>query len=262
MKTIPNEMLVANAGSGKTYSLTTRMVTLLAHGVEPRKIAALTFTRKAAGEFLDAVFARLALAALEPDKLEALRRDTGLPGLDAAGCRAILQRLVGQMGGLCMGTIDSLFARIMRAFPLEAGLTGEFAILGEGELEASREEALAGLFRYYAKDDTGFRNLLDLVRQQSRRQGEREVFSLLLNSIASLHAKFLQTPKNVTWGRADLIWPGGSAILSASAPDVAAGALWQAISETHPSLSPEAAIAWHQNLALASSLDPGAAWSP
>ncbi len=262
MKTISNEMLVANAGSGKTYSLTTRMVTLLAHGVEPRKIAALTFTRKAAGEFLDAVFARLARAALEPDKLDALRRDTGLPSLDAAGCRAILQRLVDQMGGLCMGTIDSLFARIMRAFPLEAGLTGEFAILGEGELEASREEALAGLFRYYAKDDAGFRNLLDLVRQQSRRQGEREVFSLLLHSIASLHAKFLQTPENVTWGRADLIWPAGSAILSAPAPDVAAGALWQAISETHPGLSPEAADAWQQNLALAGSLLPGESWSP
>jgi len=36
-------MLVANAGSGKTYALTTRMVRLLALGVEPRKIAALTF---------------------------------------------------------------------------------------------------------------------------------------------------------------------------------------------------------------------------
>jgi len=33
----------------------------------------------------------------------------------------------------------------------------------------TREEALAGLFRYYDKDDAGFRNLLDLVRQQSGR---------------------------------------------------------------------------------------------
>ena len=62
-------MLLANAGSGKTYALTTRMVTLLAGNVDPGEIAALTFTRKAAGEFLDAVFRRIAEAALDPVKL-------------------------------------------------------------------------------------------------------------------------------------------------------------------------------------------------
>ena len=44
-----NERLIANAGSGKTYALTTRMIQLLDQGVDPSKIAALTFTRKSAG---------------------------------------------------------------------------------------------------------------------------------------------------------------------------------------------------------------------
>ena len=44
--------ITASAGTGKTFRLTDRIVELLLLGVEPRKILALTFTRKAAGEFL------------------------------------------------------------------------------------------------------------------------------------------------------------------------------------------------------------------
>jgi len=259
---IAHEMLVANAGSGKTYALTTRMVTLLALGVEPRKIAALTFTKKAAGEFLDAVFVRLAAAAVDPARLADLCRDTGLPGISSAKCLEILRCLVSQMGALSMGTIDSLFARIARAFPLESGLPGDFAMLGESELESSREDALAGLFRYYARDDDGFKTLLELVRQQSRRGSEREVFSALLDSVSTLHGKFLVTPEAVRWGEAGQIWPSGSAILSAPAPRAAADALWQAIEETHPELAGEAAEAWQENLALAAALEPGDSWPP
>ena len=133
---IRNTMLVANAGSGKTFALTTRMVKLLALGVEPRKIAALTFTKKAAGEFLDAVFLRLADAALDPKKLEDLNRDLNsdpdegvIPTLDETHCRALLSKLVADSGRLTMGTIDSLFARIARSFPLESGLPGELSLI-------------------------------------------------------------------------------------------------------------------------------------
>ena len=45
---IPHQMVIANAGSGKTHKLTTRMVKLLILDVEPRNIAALSFTKKAA----------------------------------------------------------------------------------------------------------------------------------------------------------------------------------------------------------------------
>ena len=48
-------MILASAGSGKTYALTNRYVRLLALGAKPERIAALTFTRKAAGEFFDEI---------------------------------------------------------------------------------------------------------------------------------------------------------------------------------------------------------------
>ena len=55
--------ITASAGTGKTFRLTDRMVELLLLGVDPRKIVALTFTRKAAGEFLRKLLEKLAAGA-------------------------------------------------------------------------------------------------------------------------------------------------------------------------------------------------------
>ena len=51
MSALRHEMIFASAGSGKTFALTTRFIRLLALGAAPERIVALTFTRKAAGEF-------------------------------------------------------------------------------------------------------------------------------------------------------------------------------------------------------------------
>jgi len=264
---IRHTMLVANAGSGKTYALTTRMVKLLALGVEPRKIAALTFTKKAAGEFLDAVFLRLAEAALDPQKLEDLNGDLNsvpeegsLPPLDAARCRELLARLVADSGRLTMGTIDSLFARIARSFPLESGLPGEFSMIGESELERARTEALAAIFRESVASDAGSQ-FLDQVRRIARRRGERQVFRTLLDSAKDFHEKFLENVE-LLWGDRDLIWgPTGCEILASGEVKPHADALWTEILKEHPSLSTEAREKWTANLEAASDHKPGSFWS-
>jgi ATP-dependent helicase/nuclease subunit A len=258
---LSHSMLVANAGSGKTYALTTRMVKLLALGVDPRRIAALTFTRKAAGEFLDAVFARLAEAALDAGALARLVGETGRTDLDAAGCRTILRRLSDQLGGLMMGTIDSMFARIARVFPLESGIPGDFAILGGADLGAAREEALAALFAEYAGDPRRFAAFIELVRQQSRRRGERDVFNALLEAVTRFHDAYLRTPRGVAWGERDEIWPRGCAILRAGEPPAAAEKLWSAIRETHGDLADEAVAQWRAALDEVAAWVPGQPWS-
>ena len=56
-------VILASAGSGKTWQLTTHYLKLVCAGVPPEQILASTFTRKAAAEILARVFERLARAA-------------------------------------------------------------------------------------------------------------------------------------------------------------------------------------------------------
>jgi ATP-dependent helicase/nuclease subunit A len=78
MQNLRNEMILASAGSGKTYRLTNRFVHLLALGVSPERIIALTFTRKAAAEFLDEILKKLSTAASNPGFATELRDQLGL----------------------------------------------------------------------------------------------------------------------------------------------------------------------------------------
>ena len=50
-------LVVAGAGSGKTYTMTRRIINLIAQGVPAERILGLTFTRKAASELLSRVSA-------------------------------------------------------------------------------------------------------------------------------------------------------------------------------------------------------------
>ena len=52
---LTNEAISASAGTGKTFALAVRYIRLLGSGVSPDSIAAMTFTRKAAGEILDRI---------------------------------------------------------------------------------------------------------------------------------------------------------------------------------------------------------------
>jgi ATP-dependent exoDNAse (exonuclease V) beta subunit len=57
---MPREMVLASAGTGKTFTIAGRIIGLLASGEAPGDVLATTFTRKAAGEILNRVLARLA----------------------------------------------------------------------------------------------------------------------------------------------------------------------------------------------------------
>ena len=122
-------MILASAGSGKTYALTNRFVALLAAGAAPERIVALTFTRKAAGEFFDEILGKLARAASDANFAARLAADIGRPALGTAEFLGLLRGVVDAMPRLRLGTLDGFFARIVRAFPLELGLTGDFEIL-------------------------------------------------------------------------------------------------------------------------------------
>ncbi|MGI9240863.1 MAG: UvrD-helicase domain-containing protein, partial [Verrucomicrobiales bacterium] len=126
-----NEMIRASAGSGKTFQLTNRYIGLMAHGVEPERIIALTFTRKAAGEFFDAILEKLARASTDASYCSELAGSPYIPQLPPEAFLALLRKLVSRMHLLTLGTLDSFFSSILRNFPFEFGLGGGFEILDE-----------------------------------------------------------------------------------------------------------------------------------
>jgi ATP-dependent exoDNAse (exonuclease V) beta subunit len=138
-----NLLILASAGSGKTFQLGNRVIGLVAKGAGPERVVALTFTRKAAGEFADAVLTKLAEAAADEKKAERLSGDAGIPHADF---KEVLERVARALPELTLGTMDSFFARIVRAFQYELGLTGgKFDLLEGPRADAVADEMLAAV---------------------------------------------------------------------------------------------------------------------
>jgi ATP-dependent exoDNAse (exonuclease V) beta subunit len=255
-------MLVANAGSGKTFALTTRIIRLLLAGVSMDRIAALTFTRKSAGEFLDELLVRLAEAASDRKKLAALAKASDTPELSATDCCELLHHVIGHFGRLGLSTIDSFFARIARQFPLESGLPEEFAIADRASLASARERALAMSFALGAEGDQGLTSMIEQCHQISRKRGERNVFGMLLDQIDTLHQQYLKTPEGCTWGDSAAIWNKQPPPFQAAAEIGAAiDDFIHEASLSNPDLSAEALANLEAGLEAMRQFEPGQAWS-
>lgn len=124
---ISSKVILACAGSGKTFQLTNQIIKLLVNGVGPDKILATTFTRKAAAEIEERVFIRLAKAVLEPSSLEELRNNCD-HNIDYLKCATALKKLCSYLQNLRILTLDSFFLQIARCFAWELGIKSNFTI--------------------------------------------------------------------------------------------------------------------------------------
>ena len=200
MNTIPNLRVLANAGSGKTYLLTSRYLQLLAAGIDPQRIIALTFTRKAAGEFLDKILQRLLRALRSDEELRKLRDDIGQPQFQRAECLRLLRLLLDGMPKLSLGTMDSFFGKIVRNFPLECGLGGEISLLeGQAQVEAERRALIAAATEL-GSTSRGLKEFVEIVRRASRDTARARLTGVLEDVLDQFHEAYLQTPEDIRWG--------------------------------------------------------------
>ncbi|NLN69301.1 MAG: UvrD-helicase domain-containing protein [Chloroflexi bacterium] len=123
-------VVTAGAGSGKTKTLVARYTSLLAEGIPPRRIAAITFSIKAAREMRSRV--RETLYELQQDATTEEERQKWLA-------------LSAQMDAARISTIHSLCTEILRAHPAEAGIDPRFETV---------DESLAAALRLQAVEDT------------------------------------------------------------------------------------------------------------
>jgi len=209
MSTLRHETIFASAGSGKTFALTTRYIRLLVLGVAPERIVALTFTRKAAGEFFGEILNRLAAASGDEAKARALAAAVERPELAAADFRRLLRGMIGSMHRLSLGTLDGFFARIVRAFPLELGLGGEPGLLDEHAAAEEMRRVLGRLFAARGGLKPEQRDLIEAFRLATLGKEEKNVAGQFDAFVREHLELWRAAPVPAKWGTAARIWPRG-----------------------------------------------------
>ncbi len=148
----------ANAGAGKTYVLTNRVLRLLLAGTLPERILCLTYTKAAAAEMSTRVFKDLS-AWVTADAAALTKHLTKLIGRapledEVALARTLFTRAIETPGGLKVQTIHAFCERLLQRFPLEAGVPPGFKILDDEKGREIRARAIDATLRQATQHPT------------------------------------------------------------------------------------------------------------
>ena len=164
-----NFLVEAGAGSGKTTALVSRMVALVRTGTAAvHEIAAVTFTRKAAGELRQRCQEALEKDRLAPEHTPDQRRS--------------LDRALQDIDQAFMGTIHAFCARLLRERPLEAGVDPAFA-------ETTAAEANAQAARFWSLHPSR-----GLATQGDAILGELDELGLTTSQLRGLYEELREYP--------------------------------------------------------------------
>lgn len=138
-------VVTAGAGSGKTRTLVARYASLLAERHNPRRIAAITFTEKAAREMRSRIRDEIVKQAQNAEHDDE---------------RRFWLELNSKMDSARIGTIHSICAEILRNHPAEAGIDPRFDVLDEGLTAALRAQVVDETLSSFV-DETAFAPLFE-----------------------------------------------------------------------------------------------------
>jgi ATP-dependent helicase/nuclease subunit A len=127
--------VAASAGSGKTHVLAQRVIRLLLAGAEPSGILCITFTKAAAANMANRVFAELrrwtTLGDSELDCAIAAISQAPPGPLLRGRARRLFALALETPGGLKVQTIHAFCTRLLHQFPFEANVAARFTVLDE-----------------------------------------------------------------------------------------------------------------------------------
>lgn len=210
-----NERVSASAGAGKTYALTNRFIALAfrerteGSKFDPTSITALTFTKKAAGEFLSNILKRLAKAATsdvdfeklvsEITKISKLENESAFDIKKEDVC-ALLAACVKNLNRLHLSTIDSFFSSALRAFSSESGIFKKLGIISESKYALVESKIMDSMLDEYSKDEVTFNYFYQVIKDTSYGNDDSQLGGTLENTIKGAHSKFLEFPNLKKWG--------------------------------------------------------------
>jgi ATP-dependent helicase/nuclease subunit A len=181
---LESQWITAHAGSGKTRSLTWRVVRLMLHGVAPERIIGITYTRAAASEMRGRILSELGQLAASPEAeyLAALQKVLGhVPdaAMKVRGRRLCAAMIDSPSGGVMLTTIHGFCQNILRQFPYEADLSPQFTVLDE----ATVASMLARCKHQLMQSERLPPALADAMQFISRRMGEQRFETILSDCI-------------------------------------------------------------------------------
>ena len=119
--------LKASAGSGKTFALTVRYISLLLHGANPTEILTLTFTNKAANEMSERIYKTLLTLGDDEAYLTEIIKQSNLSKEQILGKKTqLLKEFINSE--ISIYTIDKFVNKILREFCGYLNLNDDFEI--------------------------------------------------------------------------------------------------------------------------------------
>ena len=212
---ITNQAISASAGTGKTYTLATRYIRLLAAGAEPESVVAMTFTRKAAGEILDRIIELICEWIEDPCEFEKVKHENNYSELEHSKLPILLSSILMKIHKLQISTLDSFYTNIIKTFPFEFGLNGDFQIL-DGSAEESAKIAVLKDILWNETDQAKKENFLTAFRLATYGHEEKSILKIMQRFIDENHEAFMKTQQEDRWGNLDLILNGNSDILKSN----------------------------------------------
>jgi superfamily I DNA/RNA helicase len=206
MKPIKNTCILASAGTGKTFQLSDRIIRLLITGqVNPSEIAALTFTRAAAAEFIIKVIGKLKEATDNKKSHEDLCDRLHIEPKDYPQKHflELLKQTLHASNQITMGTLDSFFAKLVNNFPLEVGLnTGSAKTISEIEADERRIEAL----QFVLGDPKKAENVFNNLREYRNDTDVTNPMESLVKMVKEYHGLYMTAKDEDIWGNAERIF--------------------------------------------------------
>lgn len=179
--------VTANAGTGKTRVLVHRYLNillgldLLKTDIEPQEVVAITFTRKAASEMLAKIAQNI------EEKLKTCEN------------KVLSQRLEYIRENLIyanISTIHSFCSKLLRDYPIEAGINPAFVELTEPEKLSFQDQAITEVFEDWLETEIDekrvtFKNLLDILPEYKLRNLLKLIFNkrAITQNLIKLYSK-------------------------------------------------------------------------
>lgn len=165
--------LKASAGSGKTFALTVRYISLLLKGASPKEILTLTFTNKAANEMSERIYHTLLSLGEDEAYLKEIIKESGLSKDRIINKKEFLIKEYTN-ASLSIFTIDKFVNKILREFCGYIGISDDF------EIKEDKVEFLSAKF-LESLDLDSFDKLIDFSLYEKKKYSSLfDIFKNLL----------------------------------------------------------------------------------